>query len=141
MAAYWIWWAVAAALIAAELLTGTFYLLVVGVAVACGGAAAWLGWDQAYQWLTASILGVAGVLVLERWKRGRGRTPDQPSLDVGQMVKVQSWGPDRTARVTYRGSTWDAVLASPDTPQTETMYITGMRGSVLILSDRRPASA
>jgi membrane protein implicated in regulation of membrane protease activity len=141
MASYWIWWIAAAALIAAELLTGTFYLLVVGIAVACGGMVAWLGWDLAYQGLTASVLGVSGVLVLERWKRGRGRTPDQPCLDVGQMVKVQSWGPDRTARVSYRGSTWDAELASPDTPQAETMYIAATRGSVLILSDRRPASA
>ena len=141
MAAYWMWWTVAAALIAAELLTGTFYLLVVGVAVACAGVAAWVGWDIAYQWLTASVLGVVGVIALERWKRGRGRTPDQSGLDVGQMVKVQSWGADRTARVSYRGSTWDAELVSPDTPLAETMYITAMRGSVLILSDRRPARA
>jgi membrane protein implicated in regulation of membrane protease activity len=141
MAAYWMWWIVAAALIAAELLTGTFYLLVVGIAVACGGVVAVLGWGSPYQWLTASILGVAGVVVLERWKRGRGRSPDQPGLDIGQMVKVQSWGPGRTARVSYRGSSWDAELASPDTPQGETMYITATRGSVLILSDRRPAHA
>ena len=141
MAAYWAWWIAAAALIAAELLTGTFYLLVVGIAVACGGIAAWLGWDLAYQGLTASVLGVSGVLMLERWKRGRGHTPNQSGLDVGQMVKVQSWGPERTARVSYRGSTWDAELASPDTPKSDTMYITATRGSVLILSDRRPASA
>ena len=141
MAAYWTWWIAAAALIAAELLTGTFYLLVVGIAVASGGIAAWLGWDLAYQGLTASVLGVSGVLMLERWKRGRGRTPNQAGLDVGQMVKVQSWGPERTARVSYRGSTWDAELASPDTPKSDTMYIAATRGSVLILSNRRPASA
>ena len=33
MSAYWMWWIAAAALIAAELLTGTFYLLAVGIAV------------------------------------------------------------------------------------------------------------
>jgi membrane protein implicated in regulation of membrane protease activity len=141
MSAYWMWWTVAAALIAAELLTGTFYLLVIGIAVACGGIAALLGWGEPYQWLTASVLGVIGVVALERWKRGWGRSPDQPALDVGQMVRVQKWGPDRTARVMYRGSTWDAELATPDTPQAETMYIAATRGSVLILSDRRPASA
>jgi membrane protein implicated in regulation of membrane protease activity len=135
---HWMWWIAAAALVAAELLTGTFYLLVVGVAMACGGLASWLGWSTPYQWLTASVLGVTGVVLLERWKRGRGRSPGQPGLDVGQMVRVQSWGPGRTARVSYRGTTWDAELATPDTPQAETMYITGTRGSVLILSDRRP---
>ncbi len=101
-----------------------------------------LGWARAppYQWLTAGILGVVGVVLLGQWKAGRGATPTQPGLDVGQMVRVQSWGPDRTARVAYRGSTWDAELATPDTPQGETMYIAATRGSVLILSDRRPAT-
>lgn len=139
MSAYWMWWIAAAALIAAELLTGTFYLLVIGIALACGGGASWLGSSPPYQWFTAGMLGVAGVVLLERWKKGRGAVPSQPALDVGQMVRVQSWGPDRTARVSYRGSTWDAELATPDTPQGETMYIAAMRGSVLILSDRRPA--
>ena len=141
MGTYWMWWIAAAALIAAELLTGTFYLLVVGVAVACGGIVAWLGWSAPYQWLAAGILGVIGVMILEWWKRGRGATPPQPALDVGQMVKVQSWGPGHTARVSYRGSTWDAELATPDTPQAETMYIAATRGSVLILDTRRPAAA
>jgi len=141
MSAYWLWWIAAAALVAAELLTGTFYLLVIGIAVACGGVAAWMGWGAPYQWLTASVLGVIGGVALERWKHGRGRSPDHPALDVGQMVRVQKWGPDRTARVAYRGSTWDAELATPDTPQAETMYIAATRGSVLILSDRRPAGA
>ena len=91
------------------------------------------------QWLTAGILGIAGTLLLQRWKRGLAvNTPAQPGLDVGQMVQVQNWGPGGTARVAYRGSTWDAELAAAGTPQAETMYIVATRGSVLILSDRRP---
>jgi membrane protein implicated in regulation of membrane protease activity len=132
------WWIAAAVLIATELLTGTFYLLAVGIAVACGGIAAWLGSSAANQWLTAGVLGVVSVTILEWWKRSRGGTPRQPALDVGQMVHVQSWGPHRTARVTYRGSTWDAELATPDTPQAATMYIAATRGSVLILAASRP---
>jgi len=58
MSAYWMWWIAAAALIAAELLTGTFYLLAVGIAVACGGGAAWLGAPIPVQWLIAGALGV-----------------------------------------------------------------------------------
>jgi membrane protein implicated in regulation of membrane protease activity len=142
MAAYWIWWIAGAALIAVELLTGTFYLLVVGLAVVCGGVAAWLGAPVPLQWLIAGVLGVVGTAWLQRWKRGIGaKTPSQQPLDIGAQVQVLSWGPGRTARVAYRGSSWDAELAAPDTPQAETMYITAMRGSVLILADRRPASA
>ena len=141
MSAYGMWWIAAAALIAAELLTGTFYLLAVGIGVAGGGIAAWLGWGAASQWLTAGTLGVVGVGLLESWKRRRGGAPRQPALDVGQMVQVQSWGPHRTARVSYRGTTWDAELATPDTPQADTMYIAATRGSVLILAASRPTVA
>ena len=43
MADYWIWWVLAALLVAAELMTGTFYLLAAGVAFAVGGVAALAG--------------------------------------------------------------------------------------------------
>jgi membrane protein implicated in regulation of membrane protease activity len=139
MSAYWMWWIAAAALVAAELLTGTFYLLVVGVALAFGGVAAWFDASVPLQWLIAAALGVIGTVMLQRWKRNLAlRTPAQQGLDIGQMVQVQSWGPDGTARVAYRGSTWDAELATTAVPQAKTMYIAAMRGSVLILSDRRP---
>jgi membrane protein implicated in regulation of membrane protease activity len=142
MAAYWIWWIAAAALIAVELLTGTFFLLVIGLAVACGGLAALLGAPIPVQWLIAGVLGVIGTVWLQRWKRGiAANSPSQPALDIGAQVHVLSWGPDRTARVSYRGSSWDAELAAPDTPKAETMYIAALRGSVLILADRRPARA
>ena len=139
MSTYWMWWIAAAALVAAELLTGTFYLLVVGLALVFGGVAAWFGAGAPMQWLIAAALGVIGTVLLQRWKRDLVlRTPLQQGLDVGQMVQVQSWGPDGTARVAYRGSTWDAELAATGVPQAKTMYIAAMRGSVLILSDRRP---
>ncbi|MEP6998706.1 MAG: NfeD family protein [Betaproteobacteria bacterium] len=141
MTGYWVWWIAGAALIAAELVTGTFYLLVIGLALACGGLAAWLGAAVPVQWLIAAALGVVGTMLLQRWKRGlAASTPLQKGLDIGQMVQVQSWGPAGTARVAYRGSTWDAEVATADTPHAKTMYIAGMRGSVLLLSDR-PQSA
>ena len=138
MSAYWLWWVAGAVLIGAELLTGTFYLLVVGLAMGLGGLAAWLGAELPVQWLTAGILGVIGTLVLQRWKRAHAAVAGSQSLDVGQMVQVQHWGPDGRARVSYRGSSWDAELAAPTTATGSTMYIAAMRGSTLILSDRRP---
>jgi len=142
MSSYWIWWIAAAALMAAELVTGTFYLLVLGAAVAFGGVVAWLGSDPALQWITAAVLAIAGTVALRRWKRRLLEgTPQQPGLDIGHMVQVKTWGPDNTARVAYRGSTWDAELASPATAKAESMYIAATRGSVLILSDRPPGAA
>jgi len=95
MSAYWMWWIAAAALIGAEMLTGTFYLLAVGIAVACGGIAAWLGWSIPYQWLTAGVLGVAGVVALERWRRRRGGASRQPALDAARWFACRAGG--RTA--------------------------------------------
>jgi membrane protein implicated in regulation of membrane protease activity len=140
MSVQWIWWIAAAVLIGAELVTGTFYLLAVGVAVALGGVAAWLGATLEAQFAVAGVLGVALTIAAHRWRLARASPPLQAPLDVGQAVHVESWGADGTARVAYRGSTWDAELASPDVPRTQTLYVVATRGSVLVLSDRRPTA-
>ena len=138
MSVHWMWWIAATLLIGAELVSGTFYLLAIGVAVALGGVAAWFGAGVPVQFGVAGILGVALTIAAHRLRIDRATPPPQPALDVGQSVKVASWNADGSARVAYRGSTWDAELASPDVPRAETLYIVGTRGSVLVLSDRRP---
>jgi len=139
MSVEWIWWICAAVLIGAELLTLTFYLLAVGVAVALGGVAAWAGASLPVQFGIAGVLGVALTVIAHRWRLARASPPAQPSLDIGQAVRVQKWKDDGTARVNYRGSTWDAEPESPAVPRVATLYIVDTRGSLLILSDRRPA--
>ena len=138
MDGHWVWWIAAAILIGAELVTGTFYLLAIGIAAALGGVAAYLGAADTVQFAVAGVLGVVLTIVAHRWRLARATPPPQPSLDVGQSVRVRTWNPDGTARVAYRGSEWNADLASPDVPRAETMYIVATRGSVLILSDRKP---
>lgn len=140
MGGYWIWWIAAALLIAAELVTGTFYLLAVGIAFAFGGVAAWFGAGSAVQFAVAGVLGVTLTIVAHRWRLKHAEPGPQPPLDVGQAVHVQTWNPDGTARVAYRGSTWDGELESPAVPRADTLYIVATRGSVLVLSDRRPAA-
>ena len=141
MSVHWIWWLAAILLIGAELLTGTFYLLAVGIAVALGGVTAWLGAGTEVQFIVAGVLGVALTVVAHRLRIGRATPQPQPSLDIGQPVKVATWGADGRARVAYRGSTWDAEVATPEVRRDETLYIVGVRGSVLILSDRQPKTS
>jgi membrane protein implicated in regulation of membrane protease activity len=140
MSVEWIWWICAAVLIGAELLSGTFYLLAVGVAVALGGVAAFAGASLPVQFTVAGVSGVALTMFAHKLRLSRATPPPQPSLDVGQTVRVETWNPDGTARVNYRGTNWDAELASPDVPHATTLYIVAMRGSKLILSDRRPSA-
>ena len=140
MSVEWIWWICAAILIGAELLSGTFYLLAVGIAVALGGAAAWAGATVPIQFGIAGVLGVALTIAAHRWRLARATPPAQPPLDVGQTVHVDTWNADGTARVRYRGTTWDAELETPAVPRADTLYIVATRGSLLILSDRRPSA-
>jgi membrane protein implicated in regulation of membrane protease activity len=140
MSAYWVWWIAAAVLVGAELVTGTFYLLVVGIAAALGGIAAWLGAGVPVQFLLAGGCAFVLTFVAHQWRQRQAPQSPEVALDVGQMVQVQTWNADGTARVEHRGTQWDAELASPDTPRGATLYIVATRGSVLVLSDRRPAA-
>jgi len=137
MSEYWIWWILAALLVGAELLTGTFYLLAVGVAFAVGGFAALAGAALPLQLIVAGVMTVVGTMIAHRWRLKRV-VPQQPPLDVGQTVRVLDWRDDGSARVSYRGTQWDAELAQPGVPRVETMYIVGTRGSTLLIADQRP---
>jgi membrane protein implicated in regulation of membrane protease activity len=138
---YWLWWVAAAILVGAELVTGTFYLLAIGVAAAVGGIAAWVGASLEIQFLVAGGVGVALTMLAHHWRTRQPRhtTLDpRDSLDIGQTVRVQTRNADGTLRVWYRGTEWDAELASPAISQSETLYIVSMRGSRLVLADRPP---
>ena len=136
MAAYWTWWALAAVLVGAELMTGTFYLLAVGVAFVAGGVAAWIGASVPVQLLIGGALAIVLTMVAHRW-RMRRVLPAAAALDVGHSVRVLGWKDDGSARVDYRGTQWDAELATPAQTRAETMYIVGTRGSTLLIADRR----
>ncbi|HEY7902442.1 MAG TPA: NfeD family protein [Casimicrobiaceae bacterium] len=136
MDAYWGWWIAAAVLAGAELVTNTFYLLAIGLAVALGGVAAWFGTSTEVQWAVAAVLGLAFTFVAHRWRTQRLQPAQQPAADIGKSVRVRHWNPDGSARVDYRGTQWTAELATPDTPRAESMVIVGMRGSNLVVADR-----
>jgi len=138
MADYWIWWVLAAVLVGAELVTGTFYLLAVAIAFAIGGLCAVLGVSLPWQLVVAGVVAVVTTMAAHRWRQKR-TVPQQASLDLGQSVKVLDWRDDGAARVFYRGTQWDAELAAPGAVRAETMYIVGTRGSTLLIADRRPA--
>ncbi len=136
---YVIWLVAALVLVGAEMLTGTFYLLVIAVGGATGGAAAWLGAGVTTQFIVASVVGLVGVALLNRWKSVQpSRETTEQSLDVGASVHVESWNEDGSARVLYRGTQWNARLVSAATPRTNPMYIHATEGSTLLISSHAP---
>ena len=137
MASYWIWWIIAGGLVVAELVSGTFFLLALGVAFGVGGLAALLGAGFEIQLVVAGIVAMAGIFLAHRWRRRQVAPPQEPAFDIGQTVRVQAWNPDGTARVAYRGTLWQAEAAAADVPRGDTMVIVGMRGSTLVIADRK----
>jgi len=138
MTDYWLWWVLAALLVGLELVTGTFYLLAVGIAFALGGVVALLGASVPVQLLVGGVLAAIAVMVAHRWRTKQGKPSRQAPLDRGQPVTVEAWNPDGTARVQYRGTQWIAEVANSEVARTDVMYVVDTRGSVLVVSDRRP---
>jgi membrane protein implicated in regulation of membrane protease activity len=134
---YVYWFVLALVLVGLEMATGTFYLLVVAIALAVGGATALLGGGMVWQLVLGAITGVAGTVVLRRWKSTLAVETPNASLDIGQPVRVVRWNDNVSARVFYRGAEWDAETESSDTPHNETLYISSVRGSSLVLTHRK----
>jgi len=129
-----LWWVLAGVAVAVELVTGTFYLLLLALGMAVGGMVAVVGLGSGWQWGVAAVVEVVGTLAVRRWKRHYMATPKLTNnLDIGQRVSVIEWRADGSARVAYRGTYWDAVLDSASTPKREQMMIVDMRGAQLVL--------
>ena len=115
MEPYLAWIVAGFVLVIVELMTGTFYLLVIGVAAFAGAAVAWAGGGYLAQAIGACVVALAGTWLVNRWHRKRqpGSAKDN-FLDLGQPVVLESWvdAPSGTARVKYRGTTWDARVAA-----------------------------
>lgn len=141
METYLAWLLAGFALVIAELLTGTFYLLVLGVAAFAGGGVAWLGQGIGLQALVAAAVAVAGVVWVQRHPR-QGRGKPMASLDAGQVVTLDHWS-DRAAgraRVRYRDTLWDADIEGGAESASEggTLFITAVDGSTLKVSPHKP---
>ena len=138
MASYINWFLLALVLLVMEMASGTFYMLVLSIALAVGGVAALLGLDEPLQLTLSALAGIIGILLLRRWKAARPAETAGSNLDIGQPVQVVAWHDDGTVRVHYRGADWDAELEAADSPHAGFLYIKAMRGSTLILSHHKP---
>ncbi len=111
----WLAWGVLGlVLVIAELLTGTFYLLMLGIAAFGAAAAAGLGLVFAAQAVIACVVAAD----FESW------------IDSGA----------RLARVRYRGAGWDARVEGAEALEPgATVYVLAADGNTLKVSKTRPA--
>ena len=140
MESYLIWLVAGFALVIAELVTGTFFLLVLGVAAFAGSATAWFGLGFWVEALCAAVVAVAGVFWVRQQRKTMQR-PDMASLDVGQSVTFDAWvsREQGVARVKYRNTQWDAeVEGERELDHGQVLYIRAVQGNTLKVATTRP---
>ena len=136
-----IWAILGLTLVIIELLSGTFYLLMLGIAAFGAALAAWLGQGFPVQAIVAAAIsgfGCYGVHVYH----AKHATQQMPNVDAGQPANFESWIDQggRLARVRYRGASWDALVEGDAAIDAGTMlYVVTADGNTLKVTNRRPA--
>lgn len=132
------WWLLAGALVALELVSGTFYLLMLALGAAAAALAAHLGVSLVTQLVTASVVGLGSVAM---WYQIKKRRPGDPSarsqrsvnLDVGEIIQIEEWLPDGTAQVKYRGASWSVIQRPGNAPVPGSYRVAELVGSRLLV--------
>ena len=128
-------------LIIVELLTGTFYLLVLGIAALVGAGIGYASGALVWQAIGAAIVAVAGVVWVNQYKKKLAPQRMQ-GLDFGQPAAFDSWVNKSAghARVKYRDALWDAHIAGDAQGEPgEILYVVSADGNTLKVSKTRPA--
>jgi membrane protein implicated in regulation of membrane protease activity len=128
-------------LLITELATGTFYLLVLGVAAFAGSGVAYAGGAPLSQSIVSAVVAIAGVVWVHQYRKRTVASPMR-GLDVGQPAAFESWVNKGAghARVKYRDALWDAQISGDASGEPgEIFYVTSVDGSTLKVSKTRPA--
>ncbi|CAN7409922.1 NfeD family protein [Acidovorax sp. LjRoot118] len=133
-----IWWLAAGIVVVAEMLTGTFYLLMMAVGLVAAALAAHMGLSSALQIIVAALVGGGAVVA---WHFARRKRPGDPSpradrsvnMDVGETILIEGWNPDGTTTVKYRGAMWTAIHRPGVTPSTGMHRVAELVGNRLLV--------
>ena len=137
---YVAWAVLGLGLVIIELVTGTFYLLMLGIAGFGAAIVAWAGAGFPLQAIVASVVAAAGCYGVHVYhaKHAGGQ---MPSIDAGQPASFESWVDEaaRLALVRYRGTQWDArVDGAGPVAAGDVLYVTSTQGSTLAVTTQRP---
>ncbi len=131
------WWIAAALLVALELTSGTFYLLMLAVGAVAGAMAAHLGLNVPLQWVSSALVGTGSVYALHSLRKKRVRPAPGANrdinLDIGSVVEVDAWDNRGEARIRYRGSDWQARFGGKGPLQPGQFRIKALDGNTLVL--------
>src|SRR5258706_3199276 len=136
-----LWAILGLGLVIVELLTGTFYLLVLGIAAFGAALAAWVGQPFGVQAIVAAAISGFGCYGVHVY-RAKNTTRQMAHVDAGQPASFENWVDQgaRRARVRYRGTSWDALVDGDAAVDAGAMlYVVTANGNTLKVTTRRPA--
>ena len=136
-----LWAILGLTLVIVELLTGTFYLLVLGIAAFGAALVAWLGQPFGVQAIVAAVISGFGCYGVHVY-RAKNSTRQMAHVDAGQPASFENWVDQgaRLARVRYRGASWEALVDGDAALDAGSMlYVVTANGNTLKVTARRPA--
>ena len=136
-----LWVILGLTLVIVELLTGTFYLLMLAVAAFGAALAAWLGQGFGVQTVVFAVIAGFGCYGAHVY-RARNSKAQMAPVDAGQPANFENWVDQgsRLARVRYRGASWDALVEGETAVDAGALlYVLRTDGNTLSVSTRRPA--
>src|SRR6185503_8594806 len=136
------WAIVGLVLVVAELLSGTFYLLMLAVAAFGAAGAAYIGQGFPVQCIVAVLLAAAGCYGVHVY-RSKSAPQRMAPIDAGMPASFETWldVPARLARVRYRGANWEARAEASDALEPgATVFVLAADGNTPNLAKTRPAA-
>jgi membrane protein implicated in regulation of membrane protease activity len=133
-----VWWVLAGATVALELVTGTFYLLMISTGLVAAAVSVYFGAGIVVQLVVAAVVSGGSVVA---WRSYRLRVPavlpananPDVNLDVGETVHVDAWDAEGNSSVKYRGASWSASLVPGSSPSAGLYQIVEVVGSRLVV--------
>ena len=135
-----VWAVTGLVLVIVELLTGTFYLLMLGIAAFGAAAAAYFGVEFGAQSIVAILISAIGCYGVHVYK-AKNRAQQMAPIDSGMPASFESWVDpgERLAKVRYRGASWEARVEGLEAIEPgATVYVLAADGNTLRVAKNRP---
>jgi membrane protein implicated in regulation of membrane protease activity len=138
-----VWWLLAGSFVALELVTGTFYLLMLAIGMAAGAIVSSAGFGTSAQFVVSALIAIGAVGGWHWFKSRKKIETDQSNhdvhLDIGSTVEVSAWSASGSTSVMHRGASWSARhsqygLADSSTFKVGWYRIVALDGNTLVLS-------
>lgn len=137
MTEFTFWLVLAGILVVSEILTGTFYLLIVAVGALLAALIAHLGYSLEMQIGAGSVFAIIACLVLQSFKKKLppAASTSSDKLDIGNLLEITQWDSNGMSKVLYRGANWQ-VQCNDAEPSTGMHSIVDVRSNTLLVTHK-----